>query len=132
MQLSAAGIIASKLWQEIAVHFPFVQLPAFVVMPDHVHGIITIDKNDGIDVEARHALPLHQQLPGKNRFRNQGRNTISSIVGSYKSAVAREIHHTIPGFRWQSRFHDHIIRNDGEFERIRKYIIENPLNWKEK
>jgi putative transposase len=66
---------------------------------------------------------------GQKRFQNQGKNTLSSILGSYKSVVtknAREIH---AGFAWQSRFHDHIIRNNREFEKISKYIIENPLYW---
>ncbi len=148
MQLSPVGILADVLWYEIKNHTRHVILGAFVVMPNHVHGILILDDgNDGTDstltepVGPRHALglppptpPSHQSpslTPGKNRFQNQGRNTVSSIIGSYKSAVTRHAHRLGHEFELQSRFHDHIIRNDESFGRIENYIITNPLNWKD-
>jgi hypothetical protein len=68
--------------------------------------------------------------PGQKRFRNPGKNTLSSIIGSYKSIVTRHARKIIPEFGWQKRFYDHIIRNDGSYARIRQYIINNPNNWK--
>ena len=93
-----------------------------------MHGILIIDK----PVETRHCLvSTDKKSPGQQRFQNQGKDTISSIVGSYKSVVSKNAHFINPGFGWQSRFHDHVIRNAESFERIQNYIANNPSNWKE-
>jgi REP element-mobilizing transposase RayT len=156
MRLSVLGEIAYQCWMEIPLHFPHIHLGAFVVMPNHVHGVIVIDKpnngantinNNGvintdgttIMVETGHALSLqtttssqHNQLNnsiGKNRFQNIGKNSLSSIIGSYKSAVAKNAHRMGFNFVWQTRFHEHVIRNHESFVRIEQYIIENPAKW---
>ena len=137
MILSETGIIAENLWYEIPNHSVFVELGEFVVMPNHVHGIIIIDKpeienNNGVDTG--HALHLPPPIfgdnnIGKNRFQNQGKNTVSSIIGGYKSAVTKNANLFNLKNGWQKRFHDHIIRDHIEFERISNYIIKNPENW---
>jgi len=107
-----------------------------VIMPNHVHGILIIDK-PVISVETRHCLVstditnTNNKTIGQMRFQNQGKGTISSIVGSYKSVVSKNAHSINSGFAWQSRFHDHIIRDAKSFDRIQNYITNNPLNWKE-
>ena len=65
----------------------------------------------------------------QDRFRNPGKRSISSIIGGYKSAVTKHANRMGIEFGWQSRFYDHIIRNDQSFQRISKYIIENPTKW---
>jgi putative transposase len=70
-----------------------------------------------------------QQSPGQLRFQNQGKNTLSSIIGSYKSAVTKHANRLGIPFGWQSRFYDHIIREDAEFLRIADYIENNVANW---
>lgn len=141
MQLSEIGKLAQKYWLEIPEHFPFVALGNFVVMPNHFHGILIIDKTN-IDsteppaiVETRHCLVStivsSNETIGQSRFQNQGKNTISSIVGSYKSIVTKMSRPINPNFGWQSRFHDHIIRNANAFENIQNYIANNPAKWKE-
>ncbi len=148
MMLSNVGIIADILWHEIKNHCNTVELDAFVVMPNHIHGILILTGNDHIGwyddigtdsdadtVETRHALSLPHQpqqstsTPGQQRFQNQGKNTVSSIIGSYKSAVSKHAHRLYFDFEWQSRFHDHIIRKDDAYQRISAYIQNNPLNW---
>ncbi len=165
-QLSEIGKKTNYFWLEIPNHFPFVILDEFVVMPNHIHGIIMIDKpvdnNAGnvadnvtnvdnvsenvTNVETGHALSLRPPSSQSNepnqikpqrhsRFRNQGKNTISAIVGSFKSAVTKWCNDNKFSFGWQSRFHDHIIRDNDEWDndefiRIRNYIINNPANWK--
>jgi len=135
MQLSPLGIIADILWYEIKNHAQNVELGEFVIMPNHMHGIIILnDKQTGIYVETRHALPNPQepteiQTPGQKRFQNQGKNTISSIIGGYKSAVTKHANRLGFPFKWQARFHDHIIRDDAEYERIAQYILDNPVKW---
>ena len=135
MQLSEIGKLAAQFWYEIPNHFPMVELGNFVVMPNHVHGILIIDKtNDEPFVETRQCLVSNietNSIIGSSRFQNQGKNTISSIVGSYKSIVTKMSRQINPNFGWQSRFHDHIIRNSESFENIQHYIEQNPLNWKE-
>ena len=132
MVFSSLGIIADILWHEIPNHSKFVSLGEFVVMPNHIHGLLLIDKPDNPTdtghapvVDTGHAL----YLPGKTRFQNIGKNTISSIVGSYKSAVTRHANRLEIENGWQAGFHDHIIRNHAEYNRIENYIIKNPQNW---
>ena len=136
MELNDIGRIASKCWADIPLHFNNTELDEFVVMPNHVHGIIIINgpvisindpaivETGQTVVETGHALSLHP------RFRNQGKNTISAMVGSFKSAVTKFARPINPEFGWQSRFHDHIIRDHDEFNRIARYIRKNPSNWK--
>lgn len=123
MHLNTFGKIAEQCWREIPEHFKNVELGEFIIMPNHVHGIIII--NESVSVETGHALSLPR------RFRNQGKNTISAMVGSFKSAVTKIARAVNPVFGWQSRFHDHIIRTADDYKRISNYIINNPANWRE-
>jgi len=75
--------------------------------------------------------PIIPKTPGQKRFQNQGKNTISSIIGGYKSAVSRHAHRLGFEFQWQDRFWDHVIRDNAESERIQNYIINNPSKWHE-
>ena len=137
MQLTPIGILADVFWHEIKNHTVNVELGAFVVMPNHVHGILILDKPEisFSNVETRHALSLQSQTPAQQRFQNQGKNTVSSIIGSYKSAVTKHCNRLQLTdndgvvFGWQARFHDHIIRNDEEYQKINDYIENNPANW---
>jgi len=132
MYLSNTGIIADIFWHEIPKHSSFVELGEFVVMPNHIHGILIFDKpDDGNNtdiVETGHALSVQQSI-GQSRFQNIGSKTISSIIGSYKSAVTRHANRLCLENGWQTRFHDHIIRNYAEFQKITEYIVDNPKNW---
>lgn len=127
MQLSGIGIIANKYWHEIPQHFPFVNLDAFVVMPNHVHGIVIIDKNDGgcrsVETQNFASLP-------KNKFGPQSQN-LASIIRGYKTGVKKYAAMNEINFAWQSRFHDHIIRNEKSHNTIAEYIRNNPLKWEE-
>jgi len=159
MILSPLGVLANVFWHEIPNHASNVDLGSFVIMPNHVHGILIICPPDleppvqtrhalslsnETQSEARHALSLSNETqsetrralslppkPATNRFQNQGKNTVSSLVGSYKSAVTRHANRLGFEFAWQPRFHDHIIRNDIEYQRINDYIENNPFNWNE-
>ncbi len=144
MNLNETGNLAEQYWTEIPTHFPFIELGNFMVMPNHVHGILIMAKMAltatlATLVETRHALslpvtprnPNDIQKNGHFRYQNQGTNTISSIVGSYKSVVTKNAHEINSDFAWQSRFYDHIIRDTKSFERIQDYIENNPKNWVE-
>ncbi|WP_431243526.1 transposase [Flavobacterium sp. P21] len=136
MILSATGIIADLLWHQIPAHHKNVELGDFVVMPNHIHGILIIDKkstnidlnfaNDANIVQTGHALSQHAPSP---RFQNIGKNTISSIVGSYKSAVTKHANRLGYPHQWQKLFYDNIIRSNDDYQRISDYIVSNPENW---
>jgi len=124
MILNDLGKIAETCWLEIPQHFPFVELGNHVVMPNHVHGIIIINKpDDGRDGGRTIVTP-------RNRFGPQSHN-LASIIRGYKTGVTKQARLLDKNFAWQSRFHDHIIRDNGSFERIARYIQNNPAQWQE-
>ena len=123
MYLSPIGHQAYIEWYRIPVIRPDmnIRLGEFVVMPDHIHGIIGIGRNK------TNAGSGHVGIPFKNQFGVQ-RNNLASIMRGYKSAVMTFARiHKIP-FNWQRQFRDHIIRDPGEYHRISRYIRNNPGN----
>ena len=162
MQLSETGKIAEQLWIEIPNQFPFIELGNFVVMPNHVHGILIINKIvspsvetrliaskniESIDIKETRLIAskniesidnketrLIASLPNKNGGFSGDKNpmlndTISKIIRWYKGRCTFECRKINSDFSWQSRFHDHIIRNSKSFDIIQNYIFENPMNW---
>ncbi len=140
MQPSGIGQIANRHWLEIPDRFPFVKLGNHIVMPNHVHGIVVIDKPDGgIDthtVETRSIASLptesetQQTIGGITGNHNPMlHDNLSKIIRWYKGRVSFESRKIHADFAWQSRFHDHIIRNEKSFHTISEYITNNPLKW---
>ena len=129
MCISDAGAIAHQLWEEIPIHFPFVRLGEFIIMPDHMHGILTLDPSDSVVFGERPLLvdsnPINQRMSNISPMRG----SLGSVIRSYKSGVSKEIHKIHPDFRWQSLYHDRIIRNEEEYSRISDYICSNPIRW---
>ena len=129
MTLANCGVLADVFWHEIPNHSNNVELGAFVVMPNHIHGILILDNPA---VQTLHATSLPpQQPPNRMSDISPMAGTVSTIMRSYKSAVTKHAHRLGFTFDWQTRFHDHIIRNNGEFQRINDYIENNPNNWTE-
>jgi hypothetical protein len=131
MQLSTYGRIAEEYWQEVPAHFNNVELDVFVVMPNHVHGIIVI-LDEVPAVGAQHAAPLLHNGGAVDNGDVVKPGSLPAIMRSYKSAVTRYInlHRQTPGMTvWQRSFHDRIIRNDRELEARREYIVNSPLAW---
>jgi REP element-mobilizing transposase RayT len=140
MKLSTIGIIVKGLWYDIPNHHPNVILGDFVVMPNHIHGIIVIDKSS---VETLPATSKTQTLSVasktdeediQNEFYKQispKAGSIARIVGAYKSSCSRHINAGFPNinFAWQERFWDNIIRTEESYDNISNYIINNPFNW---
>ena len=138
MELSVTGEIAQSCWQEIPQHFPYVQLDSFVVMPNHVHGIIIINKPAPMHapmhapVQTLHATSLPPGI--KNEYMasiSPKRGTLCSIVRSYKSAVTKKVHFINAVIEWHERYYDSIIRDDQSWQIINDYILNNPLKWKD-
>ncbi len=117
MKYSQIGRIADQYWIDIPKYYPFVILGAYVIMPNHVHGIITINKKEGYRVYTG------------NKFGPQT-DKLGAIVGGYKAGVTKFAKGQNIDFAWQPSFHDHIIRNSRSYTNISNYIRNNPLNWK--
>jgi len=133
MILSAIGEIVKKYWYEIPKNFPFVELDEFVVMPNHIHGIIIINKKDDNESHPdRDAINrVCTDVGGITGIKNPMlSDNLSRIIRWYKGRVSFESRKIHLDFTWQSRFHDHIIRNDESLQRIRDYISNNPIRWR--
>jgi len=115
MVLNAAGQVADRCWREIPEHFPRAVLDEFVVMPNHVHGLLHLVERD-----TACRVPLRFEAFGK-----PVKGSISTIMRSYKSAVTRELGETF----WQGRFYDVRARDDAARANIRRYIRQNPENY---
>ncbi len=150
MILSAIGEAVHQYWQEIPNHFPFVRLDEFIIMPNHVHGIIIIDKSDAGDENAKtpvhnvetqgvetqdfaslrykNDMDLQKSNEPQNKFGPQSKN-IASIIRGFKIGVTKFAKNQNMSFGWQPRFYDHIVRNENDLNRIRQYVINNPEDW---
>ena len=133
MILNEWGAIAENQWYWLSEQYPYVLLHAFIVMPNHIHGIIEINRNNvgtGRD-------PSLQQPKIKS---------LSELIGAYKTTVSKQIHllertdgsqcrdgsRPVPTtFAWQRSFYEHIIRDEKSFETISDYILNNPINWEQ-
>jgi len=118
MRLSETGKIAHKFWIEIPNHFPFVKLGEFVVMPNHVHGIVIIEnkiETPNLGVSTKN----EKWKPGN----------LGVIINQYKRICTINARKINSRFGWQTRFHDSIIRDYLALNRVSNYIIGNPSKW---
>ncbi len=118
--------VIQECWDALPDHFAHVAIDEFVIMPNHVHGVVWILRDDIGDrgVGAQHALPL--------RLAGAPRGSLGAIVGSFKSAVTKrvnELNQTPGAPLWQRNYYERVIRDDDELNRIREYIQLNPLKW---
>jgi len=156
MRLTAVGAYVQQCIGEIPEHNVYAYVPLFVVMPNHVHMVVVIDDNFRkmpnnpticcIDVPNAPTIcrdaPWHVSTTGENQWRKSidGKNTVmqdianqqgklSAMIGGFKQSVTRYAKDNILPFAWQPRFHDHIIRDTDEMNRIAKYIENNVAKW---
>ena len=128
MELNAFGKIAEGIWAEIDQHYPQAKTDAFVVMPNHIHGIVEIIKSP---VDAIHELHLRDEQSVRNPKRRR-KMVLPLVVGRYKMRVSKETNllRNTPGHSvWQRNYYEHIIRNEESLHRIREYIALNPSLW---
>lgn len=121
MILNEYGEIAEKQWHWLCEQYPYVVLHAFTVMPNHIHGIIEINRSR-----------IKSSDPIKIK-------SLSELIGAYKTTVSKQIHlleckdksRPVLTFAWQRSFHEHIIRDKKSYVKISDYIINNHINWKQ-
>ena len=133
LQLSAQGRVAEECWRQIPAHFPNVELGAFIIMPNHVHGILALhDRED--KTSSRRGTPWRAPTPDAHpleRFGGPISGSLATIMRQYKPSVTRRINGTIgvSGHIWQRGYYEHVIRNDEDWNRIHPYIESNVVNW---
>ncbi|WP_454800947.1 transposase [Mucilaginibacter phyllosphaerae] len=107
--------IAHINWLTIPQFHPYIEVEQFVIMPDHVHGILFINKPDKVTWEL-------------NKAGGQSKN-LASVVRGYKSSVKQYAMLNNIEFSWQPGYYDRVIRNEKELANIQQYIFDNPDNW---
>ncbi len=144
MDLLEIGKYAKKCWCEIPEHFPFVILDEFQIMPNHIHGIIVLNKNGDCKQINRNrnrrdvACNVSTITTMDNAIKPQSKTmsdispksgSLSTIIRSFKSAVTKFANKNNFDFGWQPRFYEHIIRDEKSLNRICDYIRNNPKKW---
>ena len=126
MQLNDAGHMVKRWWNELDQKFPNVVMDEFIVMPNHVHGIIVITDNKAtVPVGAIHELPL------QNNWKQRRIITLPKIIGYFKMNTAKRINQLNQRSGqpvWQRNYYERVIRSEDKLNRIRQYISDNPLN----
>ena len=116
---SAMGHIVSSCWHDLPAHYPHVELDAFVVMPNHIHGIIILRHPDNV------GAGLKPAPTGK-------RHGLPEIVRAFKTFSARRANVALitPGMHlWQRNYYEHVIRGEHDQNEVREYITNNPAGW---
>ena len=142
MALNDAGRAVADCWLQIPHHFPHVELDEWVVMPNHIHCIVIIvGANNYSPVQLNNDLPLqsnhdpslqsnHDSPPQKHPTGTA--RTIGSMVRGFKIGVTKWYRQrSVSSKIWQRNYWDHIIRNESELNRIRRYILDNPMQWEQ-
>jgi putative transposase len=126
IQFNEYGSIAKRNWEKLSQQYSHLQLDEFIIMPNHVHGIIILCENN----HRRDAIN-RVSTGGITKTHNPmlARDSLSNIIRQYKSRVSYEIHKIQPDFAWQPRFYERIIRDEKELNNIRNYIVNNPAKW---
>ncbi len=120
MCLNAAGREAEQCWLQIPQHFPNAALDEFIVMPNHVHGILVLSRGTAC------------RAPTIERFGQPVSGSLPTVVRSFKSAVTQRLNAlrgTPNASVWQRNYYEHVIRDEASLQGIREYIANNPLQW---
>ncbi|GAB4193115.1 MAG: transposase [Coleofasciculaceae cyanobacterium] len=159
MHLNLVGATVKAVWENLPRHFALIELDAFVIMPNHVHGIIVItdsagnynpnrNSNSNPNCRGEAFVPITEDTPPKDLSTNASpfprcndislpcgtqSGSIGAILQNFKSVATRRVNRITrnSGTLWQRNYHEEIIRNEKALENIRRYIMENPLSWEE-
>jgi len=122
VKLGETGKIVDKVWNDLPNHYLNCELDEYVIMPNHFHGIIKLnEREDGLTT-----------LPTKNVQTDKIKHGLPEIIRGFKTFSSKTINEKIKPeqkFRWQKSYYDRIIRNEHELNNVRKYILDNPINW---
>lgn len=130
MHLNWRGRIVQPCWQDLPNHHPRATLDSFVVMPNHIHGIIVL--NSSAEGTAGRAPPTAGGAATEEAFGKPVPGSLPTIVRSFKAATTKQVNEVAhpPGAAlWQPNFYEHVVRDGFGLNRIREYIDANPLRW---
>lgn len=129
MHLNEMGTVVDECWQSIPTHYTEVELGEYVIMPNHLHGILYIN-TVGVNHHSPGNGANNDSLDNDNGANNDSplrgtSRTVGSIIRGFKIGVTK-----LAGYSpWQRNYYEHIIRNQQSHEQIANYIISNPINW---
>ena len=122
MILNEYGIIANNQLEWLEIQYPYIELHAYKVMPNHIHAVIEID--------SLKVNPIHKNNMNQLDSENIKIKSLSQIMGAYKTTSSKLIHEAdYEAFAWHRSFHDHIIRDENSYLNIVNYIENNPSSW---
>ena len=132
MVLNAAGRMITDAWNELAERFCNIELVEYIVMPNHIHGVISI-----VGVPLVGTRKTGNGLSKRAGTRPAPTKGLGDIVGAFKSFTTNDYIQGVrangwtpfPGKLWQRNYYEHIVRNDKELNLIREYIRQNPAQW---
>lgn len=146
MQQSAIGQYTHEQFMNVATHYPYAQIPLWIVMPDHIHAIVIID-GEAAMADCNCTDAINRIATNSAAATNSATNPAGGITGIHNPMISKCLGTIIRGtkarishwahlnnlsFGWQSNYHEHIIRDQYEMNRIADYIYENPQKWTEK
>ncbi len=134
MRLNELGKIAVACWSAIPDHFCHLELDEFIVMPNHVHGILRVVNNDDVACGGTASrAPMTTTMAPIEQFGVPVSGSIPTVIRSFKSAVTKRIHEISPlsgsSLVWQRNYWEHLIRDETALQRIQEYIRSNPVHW---
>ena len=114
LQPTPAGHLAESVWATLSTRFPGLSLDVYVIMPNHLHGIVVLpDRSLGAESAGRRPIP-----------------PLGAVIRAFKAATTRQIRQAgLTEFAWQPDYYEHVIRSDADLARIRQYIEDNPSRW---
>ena len=133
MHLNEAGIMAQKMWETLPRRFPGIDLDAFVIMPNHIHGVIVINEPVGASLVSAQ----DNCMATGERATTRVAPTLGDVMGAYKSLTTVEYARGVTTCGWQSfdrhlwqrNYYERVIRDGCELDRAREYIANNPMQW---
>ena len=141
MELNALGEYLLQNLQNVSLHYPYAEIPLFVIMPNHIHAIVIIDDtrrdvacrvsniNDAYHVSTEKPSIINFEKNPKMQSVAKQCGLLSTTIGGLKSAITKYANTNKITFGWQTRFYDRIIRDQDECNQIAIYIEENPAKW---
>ena len=125
LQLSEIGRRVEACWEAIPAHFSSVELDEFIVMPNHVHGILMLSPSSSAESNPIVSTPVE-------RFGHPVAGSVPTIIRSFKAAATRDVRRFLQRSDfvvWQRNYYEHVVRDENALVRIRQYIIDNPARW---
>ncbi len=118
MSLNHTGQLVAEAWEWPAVQYPYVALDEYVIMPNHLHGLI--------------AITDHGRGGSRTAPMSVGRKPLGRLIGAFKTVTSKRVNlarNTLGQPVWQRNYYEHVVRNDESLTRIRQYILDNPARW---